>query len=172
MAAHITAASPGGPRYDPSRTPEERRSVANGIWLCQNCAHLIDTDKDRFSVDILRLWKAQSEEAARQALETNTPSAQITPQMAEWRTIIREISYCLHHYAKWYGQLGSGQFDDIKKAYNALQQCASRVPGGKLMITAREIEDPSYTNLTVRITFKTKDGERKYSHVYNLHLLP
>jgi hypothetical protein len=52
------------------------------------------------------------------------------------------------------------------------QQCASRVPGGRLMITAKEIEDPSYTSLTVRITFKTKDGERKYSQVYNLHLLP
>jgi hypothetical protein len=52
------------------------------------------------------------------------------------------------------------------------QQCASRVPGGKLIITAKEIEDPSYTSLTVRITFKTKDGERKYSQVYNLHLLP
>src|SRR5881296_3048246 len=63
VAAHITAASPGGPRYDPSLTPEERRSASNGIWLCQNCAHLIDTDKDRFSIDILRLWKAQSEEA-------------------------------------------------------------------------------------------------------------
>ena len=41
--------------------------------------------------------------------------------------IIREISHCLHHYAKWYGQLGSGQFDDMKKAYEALQQCASRL---------------------------------------------
>jgi hypothetical protein len=40
------------------------------------------------------------------------------------------------------------------------------------MITAKEIEDPSYTSLTVRITFKTKDGERKYSQVYNLQLLP
>jgi hypothetical protein len=52
------------------------------------------------------------------------------------------------------------------------QQCASRVPGGKLMISAKEIEDPSYTNLTVRITYKTKDGDRKFSQVYNLHLLP
>jgi hypothetical protein len=52
------------------------------------------------------------------------------------------------------------------------QQCASRVSGGKLMITAKEIEEPSYSNLTVRITYKTKDGERKYSQVFNLHLLP
>ena len=60
-------------------------------------------------------------------LETNTPSAQVTPQTAEWKKIIREISYCLHHYAKWYGQLGSGQLDDMKKAYEALQECASRL---------------------------------------------
>jgi hypothetical protein len=52
------------------------------------------------------------------------------------------------------------------------QQCAKPVSGGKLMITAREIEDPSHTNLTVRITYKTKDGDRKLSQVYNLHLLP
>jgi hypothetical protein len=52
------------------------------------------------------------------------------------------------------------------------QRCANRVQGGKLMITAREIEDPSHTNLTVRITYKTKDGDRKLSQVYNLHLLP
>jgi hypothetical protein len=52
------------------------------------------------------------------------------------------------------------------------QQCASRVPGGKLMITAKEIEDPSYSSLTVRVTYKTKDGERKLSQIFNLHLLP
>jgi hypothetical protein len=50
-----------------------------------------------------------------------------TPQTDEWKTITREISYCLHHYAKWYGQLGSGHFDDMKRAYEALQQCASRL---------------------------------------------
>ena len=82
VAAHITAASPGGPRYAPRLAPKERRSASNGIWLCQNCAHLIDTDKDRFSVDMLRLWKAKSEEAARQALEANTPSAQVMPHFS------------------------------------------------------------------------------------------
>src|SRR5437867_7793805 len=46
-AAHITAASPGGPRYDSSRTPEQRASIENGIWLCANCADLVDDDCDR-----------------------------------------------------------------------------------------------------------------------------
>jgi hypothetical protein len=44
VGAHITAASPGGPRYDPDLLPEERSAPANGIWLCQNCAKLVDND--------------------------------------------------------------------------------------------------------------------------------
>jgi len=39
--AHITAAAPGGPRYDHSLTPEQRKSVQNGIFLCSNCADMI-----------------------------------------------------------------------------------------------------------------------------------
>jgi hypothetical protein len=50
--------------------------------------------------------------------------------------------------------------------------CSSRVPGGTLVITAKEIEDPSYSAMTIRVTFKTKDGERKLSQVYNVSLIP
>jgi hypothetical protein len=50
--------------------------------------------------------------------------------------------------------------------------CAKPVPGGKLMISAKDIEDASYTRLTIRVTFKTKDGERQRSEVYNLSLFP
>jgi hypothetical protein len=50
--------------------------------------------------------------------------------------------------------------------------CANRVPGGTLVLTAKDIEDPSYGALTVRLTFNTKDGERKFSRVYNVSLLP
>ena len=38
VAAHICAAAQGGPRYDASMTPEERKSFENGIWLCQSCS--------------------------------------------------------------------------------------------------------------------------------------
>jgi hypothetical protein len=31
VAAHITAASPGGPRYDPGLLPEQRSAAENGI---------------------------------------------------------------------------------------------------------------------------------------------
>src|SRR5438034_2511622 len=60
VAAHITAAAPGGPRYDPSLTPEERRSESNGLLLCQTCEELVDSDSERFT-EILRQWKHAAE---------------------------------------------------------------------------------------------------------------
>jgi hypothetical protein len=65
IAAHITAASLGGPRYDPEMLPEERSAPANGIWLCQNHAKLVDNDTARFTVEILLKWKADAEAEAR-----------------------------------------------------------------------------------------------------------
>ncbi|RLC61707.1 MAG: hypothetical protein DRI01_08055 [Chloroflexi bacterium] len=70
VAAHITAASPGGPRFDPSLTPNERQSVENGIWLCQSCAKLVDSDSRRYGVDTLRQWKALAETIAARELES------------------------------------------------------------------------------------------------------
>src|SRR5258708_32968847 len=49
VAAHISAAAPGGPRYDPALSSEQRSDIANAIWLCQNCAKLIDNDAQRFT---------------------------------------------------------------------------------------------------------------------------
>jgi hypothetical protein len=57
VAAHITAASPGGKRYNEHLSTEERKSIENGIWLCQNCAKLIDNDEERYPVDLLEQWK-------------------------------------------------------------------------------------------------------------------
>ena len=42
VAAHITAASPGGPRFDSSLTSDERKGIGNGIWLCQSCTKLAE----------------------------------------------------------------------------------------------------------------------------------
>src|ERR671929_1108213 len=53
VAAHITAASPGGPRYDAALSPEERRYVNNAIWLCQTCGKLVDNDDKRFTASDL-----------------------------------------------------------------------------------------------------------------------
>jgi hypothetical protein len=72
VAAHITAASAGGPRFDSTMSPEKRKSGENGIWMCQNCAKLIDSDEKRFTVDLLRKWKKLSEETALSELENQS----------------------------------------------------------------------------------------------------
>lgn len=64
VAAHIAAASAGGPRYDSKMTSEERSSIENAIWLCQNCAKLIDTDSAAFSLSTLYRWKIAAETEA------------------------------------------------------------------------------------------------------------
>lgn len=63
VAAHITAASSGGPRHDPSLKPEVRRHASNGIWLCQTCAKLVDNDPLRYPAELLREWRDKAEEA-------------------------------------------------------------------------------------------------------------
>jgi len=57
VAAHITAASPGGKRYNPNLTPEQRKSPENAVWLCQNCGKLVDSDEVRFPEQLLVTWK-------------------------------------------------------------------------------------------------------------------
>lgn len=64
VSAHITGAAQGGPRYDASVTPEQRADIANAIWLCQNCAKLIDNDPCRFTAEVLREWKEKAEQDA------------------------------------------------------------------------------------------------------------
>lgn len=68
VAAHISAASPNGPRYNPCLTPQERKSIDNGIWLCQSCARLIDVDPAGYGEEILRQWKLDSEKYAKRRL--------------------------------------------------------------------------------------------------------
>ena len=74
VAAHITAASPRGPRYNAALTSEERRHANNAIWLCQNCGKLVDNDQTKFTEGELRQWK-QTAEAEALALIGKTATA-------------------------------------------------------------------------------------------------
>ena len=79
VASHITAASPEGPRYDDTLTPEKRESSENGIWLCQNCAKLIDNDVKKFPVEKLYYWKKRAEEEALSEIKGG-PKQQVDPR--------------------------------------------------------------------------------------------
>jgi hypothetical protein len=52
------------------------------------------------------------------------------------------------------------------------QNCANKVAGGTLVATAKEIKEKAETKLTYRVKYKTKDGDRQTSNVYNLSLFP
>lgn len=61
VAAHITAAAEGGPRYNPTLSSDERAAAENGIWLCQTCSRLVDVDVASHPIDQLREWKTLAE---------------------------------------------------------------------------------------------------------------
>lgn len=75
VVAHITAASVGGPRYDSTLTPIQRRGIDNAIWLCSSCHLLVDSDPELYSANLLRQWKADTEASAstkyRELINTN-----------------------------------------------------------------------------------------------------
>lgn len=50
--------------------------------------------------------------------------------------------------------------------------CAKPVAGGKLVITAKDVEDYSYTRMVLRIKYQTLDGPRQRTENLNLALFP
>jgi hypothetical protein len=69
VAAHICAASPGGPRYVASMSPAERSDIRNCIWLCSNHAALIDRDSTTYTIEVLRDVKRKHDAARAEELK-------------------------------------------------------------------------------------------------------
>jgi hypothetical protein len=91
VAAHITAAAVSGPRFDAALTVEQRRSVENGIWLCQNCAKLVDNDPARYSVRVLSEWKDRAEASALAEIEARIAGGRSPEDCAELALSYREL---------------------------------------------------------------------------------
>ena len=91
VAAHIKAASPKGPRYDRRLTVSHRKSIKNGIWLCQNCAKLVDNDYSAFSIRELNRWKHLAERAAKVAMEASAITSITKPRRFQVPSSIREL---------------------------------------------------------------------------------
>ena len=92
VAAHITAASPGGPRYDPTLSPEERGHPDNGIWLCQVCGKLVDNDVVRFPAPELRRWKLQAELEALERIGRSTGTLPRSDEVTDITELLRRIT--------------------------------------------------------------------------------
>jgi hypothetical protein len=75
MAAHIHAASPEGPRYLGNQTEAARRSANNGLWMCETCGKLVDSDDSGHSAEELKEWKETAERRAKAELGLANSSA-------------------------------------------------------------------------------------------------
>lgn len=73
QAAHISAASPSGPRYEKNMSAKERASENNGIWLCNICAKKIDNSPSEYPVETLKEWKATALRKAKDELGKAIP---------------------------------------------------------------------------------------------------
>lgn len=100
VAAHITAAAPGGPRYKANLTPEDRTSADNGIWMCQTHGTLVDRDAERYPESLLREWKTEAErraegEIGKTATPGSTPSRladkRLEVSQEAWQRIIKAV---------------------------------------------------------------------------------
>jgi hypothetical protein len=90
VAAHIAAASPGGPRYDPAQRPQQRQSHDNAIWLCDTDARRIDTDEARYSRELLCAWRRTAEDRARAELGRPDAHAALERRRLVVHTIVIE----------------------------------------------------------------------------------
>lgn len=134
IAAHITAASPGGARYSPTLSSEQRRFIDNGIWLCQCCAKLVDNDEQRYTVDLLRIWKAQAEEDALSRLEN--PSG----RLSDPATILSRLE-----------ELSSKGFSELTESLSRIEVVLKPLSGGD------SSEVPVGSNLSLKNTSNQSD---------------
>lgn len=79
VGAHIAAASEGGKRYDHGMSSAQRSSGGNGIWLCQSCSKLVDSDEQRYTVQVLHKWKAAAIQRAHEATACGRPLGPVVP---------------------------------------------------------------------------------------------
>lgn len=60
-AAHIYGQKLGSKRFDPSKTAKDLSDINNAIWLCSVCHKQIDTDEEKYTVQLLQRWKTGHE---------------------------------------------------------------------------------------------------------------
>lgn len=78
-------------------TAEARASAENGIWLCQNCGKLIDSDSDYHTVELLRDWKWRAQDQAFVEVSTGRLVAAANPaseggDTAVWRAAAADLA--------------------------------------------------------------------------------
>jgi hypothetical protein len=148
VGAHITAASRGGKRYDLSLTSEQRSSGDNGIWLCQNCAKLVDNDERRYTVVLLREWKQKAEAATLAEIEGIVPKG---PEDAA--ELVLSVGGAI---------LGNGAPKPAKLHYNSTGHCYRH--DYKMAVILRNLGNERLSGYHVDVDFPASPLEGSEAH--------
>lgn len=175
VASHICAAAKGGPRYDESMTPEERKAFDNGIWLCQSCSKLIDTDTIRYTKEVLLRWKKIAEELAILEMEMASP----TQSFEEDKDLVKFFVQCFDRPAFQDDISQEGRMEDFDKAIEdtlvALNTGILRARDGAILKQAEgksAIQNPSWREKldtiadmlnSIRRRLKVAEAEKAYT---------
>lgn len=128
--AHIKAASPDGPRYDPAQTKEQRSAIDNLMLLCWNCHKLIDADPESYPADLLCELKKTREDNIARLLEGLRPQRyaviQYLVQFGESRYELSEAEWKEALASRSIGYEGQKPFDMNKSGLDAKD--ASSIP--------------------------------------------
>lgn len=119
VAAHITAASPGGARYDVSLTPEQRKSYDNGIWLCRYCGDLVDKDEATYPVDLLRAWKTIAEHRA--GMEVHRVQRTVQDETAEHGPREDRLNAAKQIRSEFHEVVRSNRFENLDSSNGVLE---------------------------------------------------
>lgn len=167
VAAHMTAAAAGGPRYDDKLSSEDRANATNGIWLCQNCAKLVDNDPTAYTVDKLRAWKLAAEddalnrigrtlseyESRRRKLELAARATEIENRVRDFmnnHSVVSPMPFCRNTAARLFGfQTAKFSQERIAELYRAdfSEQLAVLIPRLRLAGATFQHRDDYYRSL-------------------------
>ncbi len=134
-AAHICAASPGGPRYDMSQTEAQRRGIDNGIWLCPSCASLIDKNGGiDYPAPDLKRWKKDHETLINLCLEGNRrvvfSLAIVDPNRSDVRSLVKFLEQRGALFQPFQNENHLYVIDSIAEIRTFLTQLLARVEEG------------------------------------------
>lgn len=128
-AAHIVAASSGGPRSDPLYTVEQLKAADNGVHLCANCADLVDKDPDRCPVEYLQdMQRAAEARTLASVMQPGFSGAVLTSDQAQRLSqFIRQASDSVAQLSLFKGNIGwegSWIWREYQKARGFIAECS------------------------------------------------
>lgn len=163
VAAHITAAAIGGPRYDADLTEQQRKDYDNGIWLCQSCSRIIDVDVAKYSVSELRSWKVRAEEFS---------NSNIGKKLYDENTVRQEVVKGTVEYITGRSVSSSSglAFEAIKISENELSNLDPRFNVTTNIIDGKvsSLIEPKSTGVEFKVTATDKNDDTLYESLLRL----